>query len=134
MERDATAPAGPRPPPRSVHRTAPLGFLDRPASRIALLLLACLPPAADADSPSVHAVIRRRAGPSEIVITTTPRVAGAVHSLTWNGKEFIDSFDHGRQMQSASSFDGGRESQPQERGRHRDRAVAGSGARVRYHR
>jgi hypothetical protein len=25
--------------------------------------------------------------------------------LTWNGKEFIDSHDHGRQLQSASSFD-----------------------------
>lgn len=26
---------------------------------------------------------------SEIVITTTSRLAGAIHSLTWNGKEFI---------------------------------------------
>src|SRR5205823_5835380 len=51
--------------------------------------------------------IRGRAGASEIVLTTTARVAGAVHSLTWNGKEFLDSFDHGRQMQSAASFDGG---------------------------
>lgn len=50
------------------------------------------------------ASIRRKAGPSDIVITTTPRLAGAIHSLTWNGKEFIDSFDHGRQLQSASSF------------------------------
>lgn len=53
------------------------------------------------------AVIRRKAGPSDIVITTTSRVAGAIHSLTWNGKEFIDSYDHGRQLQSAASFDGG---------------------------
>lgn len=52
-----------------------------------------------------HAVIRRKAGPSEIVITTTNRLAGAIDSLTWNGKEFIDSFDHGRQLQSAASFD-----------------------------
>ena len=49
-----------------------------------------------------HAVIRAPAHGSEIVITTTPRLAGAIHSLTWNGKEFIDSFDHGRQMQSAA--------------------------------
>jgi hypothetical protein len=28
-----------------------------------------------------------------------------VHSIRWKGKEFIDSTDHGRQMQSASSFD-----------------------------
>ncbi len=50
-------------------------------------------------------VIRGKAGPSEIVITTTSRLAGAIHSLTWNGQEFIDSFDHGRQLQSACSFD-----------------------------
>ena len=52
-----------------------------------------------------HAVIRAPAGPSEIVITTTSRLAGAIHSLTWNGREFIDSHDHGRQLQSAASFD-----------------------------
>jgi len=28
-------------------------------------------------------------------------------SLTWNGKEFINSTDHGRQLQSASNFDSG---------------------------
>jgi hypothetical protein len=39
-----------------------------------------------------------------IVLKTTSRLAGAIDSLTWNGKEFIDSFDHGRQLQSASSF------------------------------
>lgn len=44
---------------------------------------------------------------SPVVLSTTSRVAGAVHSLTWNGKEFIDSVDHGRQMQSASNFDAG---------------------------
>lgn len=59
-----------------------------------------------ADEPSTRAdlVIRRAAGNSEIVITTTSRLAGAIHSLTWNGQEFIDSTDHGRQLQSASSF------------------------------
>lgn len=54
---------------------------------------------------SGDAVIRARAGSSEIVINTTSRVAGAIHSLTWNGKEFLDSADHGRQMQSAANFD-----------------------------
>ncbi|WP_298867261.1 hypothetical protein [uncultured Gimesia sp.] len=54
--------------------------------------------------PNGNAVIRRKAGPSEIVITTTNRLAGAIDSLTWNGKEFIDSYDHGRQLQSAASF------------------------------
>lgn len=54
-----------------------------------------------------RAVIRGAAGGSEIVISTTARLAGAIDSLTWNGKEFIDSFDHGRQLQSASNFDCG---------------------------
>jgi hypothetical protein len=58
-------------------------------------------------------VIRAKAGGSDIVITTTTRVAGAIHSLTWNGKEFIDSHDHGRQMQSASNFDCGRKFIPE---------------------
>ena len=56
---------------------------------------------------SGDAQIRAQAGPSEIVITTTSRLAGAIHSLTWNGLEFIDSTDHGRQLQSASNFDAG---------------------------
>lgn len=60
--------------------------------------------AADA-LPDGNAQIRAGAGDSEIVITTTRRLAGAIHSLTWNGKEFINSTDHGRQLQSACSFD-----------------------------
>lgn len=55
--------------------------------------------------PPGNAVIRGKAGSSDIVITTTDRLAGAIHSLTWGGKEFIDSHDHGRQLQSAASFD-----------------------------
>lgn len=51
--------------------------------------------------------IRSPAGGSEIVIKTTARLAGAIDSLTWNGKEFINSFDHGRQLQSATNFDAG---------------------------
>jgi len=45
------------------------------------------------------------AGGSEIVITTTARVAGAIHSVRWGGREFIDSHDHGRQLQSAVNLD-----------------------------
>jgi len=40
-----------------------------------------------------------------LTIQTTNRLAGAVHSIRWKGQEFIDSADHGRQLQSASSFD-----------------------------
>ena len=78
------------------------------ANRLALLLLNLLAGLALADEPSLplrsDLTIRRAAGNSEIVITTTSRLAGAVHSLTWNGQEFINSTDHGRQLQSASSF------------------------------
>ena len=72
-----------------------------------LALIACI---ALAEAPAVVdgcGVIRRKAGKSEIVITTTNRLAGAIDSLTWGGKEFIDSADHGRQLQSAASFNCG---------------------------
>ena len=52
-----------------------------------------------------ESTIRGLHGKSEIVITTTDRVAGAIHSLKWEGKEFIDSHDHGRQLQSAVNLD-----------------------------
>ncbi|MGN6727828.1 MAG: hypothetical protein ACTHLZ_18055 [Tepidisphaeraceae bacterium] len=51
-----------------------------------------------------NAVIRAPAGGSDIVIRTTDRLAGAIDSLTWNGHEFINSSDHGRQLQSAAFF------------------------------
>jgi hypothetical protein len=78
--------------------------------RVAVLVLlsfACGSALADKPQGKVsgQATIRAKAGSSEIVITTTDRLAGAIHSLTWNGKEFIDSADHGRQLQSACSFD-----------------------------
>jgi hypothetical protein len=80
---------------------------------LSFLMLATLPLPLPAQEPNGNAVIRRKAGPSEIVITTTSRVAGAIHSLTWNGKEFLDSFDRGRQLQSASNFDSGMEFIPE---------------------
>lgn len=85
--------------------------------------------------PSGDAVIRAPAGESEIVITTTSRLAGAIHSLTWNGREFIDSADHGRQLQSASNLDAGRpiaaESfNPTEAGSRRDGAGDHSSSRL----
>ncbi|MGF3028061.1 hypothetical protein ACQVP2_35395 [Methylobacterium aquaticum] len=39
-------------------------------------------------------------------IKISSRVAGAVESLVWAKKEFINSYDHGRELQSAVSFDG----------------------------
>lgn len=63
------------------------------------------PKALPAVGPSGDAVIRAPFGGSEIVVTTTSRLAGAIHSVTWRGREFIDSIDHGRQLQSAAGFD-----------------------------
>jgi hypothetical protein len=50
---------------------------------------------------------------SEIVIRTTSRLAGAIDSLSWNGQEFINSADHGRQLQSASNLDFGSKMTPE---------------------
>ena len=78
---------------------------------LALVSFAAAALAACVHAPRSHpdgaASIRAPAGGSEIVITTTARVAGAIHSLRWGGKEFIDSVDHGRQLQSASNLDVG---------------------------
>lgn len=74
---------------------------------LGLLFLASL--TTFAQEPNARSAIRAKAGDSEIVITTTARVAGAIDSLTWGGKEFIDSTDHGRQLQSASNLDCGKE-------------------------
>lgn len=52
--------------------------------------------------------IRAPAGTSEIVMATSGRFAGAIHSLTWGGMEFIDCADHGRELQSACSANLGR--------------------------
>ncbi len=79
-------------------------------NRLVIILVAVLaasPAALCAELPDGNATIRARAGASEIVITTTARLAGAIHSLTWNGREFINSADHGRQLQSASNLDCG---------------------------
>lgn len=80
---------------------------------IPFIIASMLPFTLAARGPTGNVVIRGEAGPSEIVITTTARVAGAIHSLTWGGKEFLDSHDHGRQMQSASNFDCGKKFIPE---------------------
>jgi hypothetical protein len=42
----------------------------------------------------------------ELVLTVSARFGGAVESLTWRGKEFINIFDHGRQISYAWQMDG----------------------------
>lgn len=55
--------------------------------------------------PSGDAQIRSGAGDVGIVIKTMQPLAGAIGSLRWHGKEFINITDHGRELQSACSFD-----------------------------
>lgn len=45
-------------------------------------------------------IIRAPAGESEIVIKTSSRTVGAMESLQWGGKEFLDHADHGRELQT----------------------------------
>ncbi len=57
-------------------------------------------------SPSRRVEISRPFGGSEIVIGASSRTAGAIDSLVWNGRQFVNAYDHGRELQSAASFDG----------------------------
>ncbi|AWN39837.1 hypothetical protein DK389_03930 [Methylobacterium durans] len=82
------------------------------------------------DAPSVRwpgadrrLEIRQPFGRSEIVLGISSRTAGAIDSLTWEGRQFINAFDHGRELQSAASFDGyGECLNPTEAGSNRDGA------------
>ncbi len=56
-----------------------------------------------------------------VMVTATGRSAGAIESLQWGGVEFLDANDHGRDLQSAVSFDGlGECDNPTEAGASRD--------------
>lgn len=41
-----------------------------------------------------------------LVLHASQRTAGAIDSLKFRGKEFVNAFDHGREWQSAVSYDG----------------------------
>lgn len=70
--------------------------------RTALLLLPGLLCAA---GPSGDADLRATVLGRPAVLRTTARTAGAIDSLRWGGEEFIDTHDHGRQLQSAVNAD-----------------------------
>jgi hypothetical protein len=68
---------------------------------------------------------------AKLTIRTSARTAGAIDSITWRGKEFINSYDHGRELQSASSFDGyGECLNPTEAGSGKDGAGPTSSSRL----
>jgi hypothetical protein len=66
-----------------------------------------LPALALAQAPVVSgdAELYGAMGGKPLVIRTTSRLAGAIDSIKWDGVDFIDSHDHGRQLQSALNAD-----------------------------
>ncbi len=70
-------------------------------------LLLLLPTLLLAQAPAVSgdAELAGMMGGKPLVIRTTSRLAGAIDSVKWAGVEFIDSHDHGRQLQSAINAD-----------------------------
>ena len=73
--------------------------------RIALHRLEESPQGSILQPASGDAEIRSTLEGDPLVLRTTSRLAGAVDSITWRGREFIDSHDHGRQLQSAVNLD-----------------------------
>lgn len=72
--------------------------------RVWLLFLSALA-GAQASAVSGDAELTGLIGGKPLVIRTTSRLAGAIDSVRWDGVEFIDSHDHGRQLQSAINAD-----------------------------
>jgi hypothetical protein len=83
--------------------------------------------AASAWSATGNLALTVPAKDSEITVKTCFRFAGAVCSISYRGKEHIDTRDHGRLLQSASSFDRfGECFNPTEGGGERDRLFSTS--------
>lgn len=76
---------------------------------VLLLLLHTAPSAAqkpESAQPGRDAwVLSQNVFDSVLEITASRRFAGAISSIRFRGKEFIDTLDNGRELQSASSFD-----------------------------
>lgn len=73
--------------------------------KVTLLLLLPVGMLAQTTAVSGDAELTGLIGGKPLVIRTTTRLAGAVDSVKWAGVEFIDSHDHGRQLQSAINAD-----------------------------
>ncbi len=81
---------------------------------LAALFVTCAAGAARAEDaasiawpePGGRATISRAFAGSDIAVSVSSRTAGAIDSLTWGGTQFINAYDHGRELQSAASYDG----------------------------
>lgn len=56
--------------------------------------------------PGLAGAADRVAAAPGLEIRTSAQFAGAVSSLSFRGREYVDTADHGRELQSAASFDG----------------------------
>ncbi|HYH95448.1 hypothetical protein [Hyalangium sp.] len=74
--------------------------MKRICTALAVLLLSCFTFAAHASGLTITSPTRG------VAVSTCDYDAQAICSVTWNGKQFINDYDHGRQLQSAASFDG----------------------------
>jgi hypothetical protein len=54
-----------------------------------------------ADQPIV---VNHKIGPDQLTISSEPKFAGAISSLTFRGQQYINSADHGRLMQGAIAY------------------------------
>ena len=87
--------------------------------------------AAMAATPQADLEISGTMHGATLTMRTSARTAGAIDSITWRGKEFINAFDHGRELQSASSFDGyGECLNPTEAGSEKDGAGQATSSRL----
>jgi hypothetical protein len=71
------------------------------ASLLAIVMMLPAPSLAATGDMAIEA----KALGSTIRLETAARFAGAVSSLVFRGKQYVDIRDHGRELQSASSFD-----------------------------
>lgn len=107
----------------------------RPGLRLIrrMLLVAGLsvPLAACAPAPIPAWVVQSEYGGSPVLLWTNTRVAGAIDGLVWRGMQFIDSYDHGRQLQSALHMNGNGECyNPTQAGSMRDGSGPSSSSRL----
>ena len=88
---------------RSLSRSG-LTMLTGVFASILLIVAGLQPTGASAAAGDMR--IEQRALDSTIRLETSARFAGSVVSIVFRGKQFVDARDHGRELQSASSFDG----------------------------
>ncbi len=74
------------------------------SSLLCLLASAILQPGLLHAQVNGNATISSTVFGQTLTLSTKTEFAGAVTSLVWNNKQFVDSADHGREFQSAASF------------------------------